>query len=139
MWADWYGFKMESYDGILENIPFVHKAGACAMIHSDSDSGIQRLNQEVAKSWAHGNRAGLNIKKEEAWTWLTSNPAKALGILDQTGTLETGKRADIIIWSADPFTTYSRPEKVFLDGQLLYDKHNNIYPRSDFRLGYGVK
>jgi imidazolonepropionase-like amidohydrolase len=139
MWADWYGFKMESYDGILENIPFVHEAGACAMIHSDSDSGIQRLNQEVAKSWAHGNRAGLNIKKEEAWTWLTSNPAKALGILDQTGTLETGKRADIIIWSADPFITYSRPEKVFLDGQLLYDKNNNIYPRSDFRLGYGVK
>ena len=44
MWADWYGFKMESYDGILENVPFVHAAGACAMIHSDSDTGIQRLN-----------------------------------------------------------------------------------------------
>ena len=28
MWADWYGFKMESYDAIKENIPFVDKAGA---------------------------------------------------------------------------------------------------------------
>ena len=139
MWADWYGFKMESYDGILENIPFVHQAGACAMIHSDSDIGIQRLNQEVAKTWAHGNKADLNIKKEEAWMWLTSNPAKALGILDQTGTLEIGKRADIVIWDEDPFSTYSRPDKVFIDGQILFDKQNNIKPRSDFRLGYGVE
>jgi len=137
MWADWYGFKMESYDGILENVPFVHAAGACAMIHSDDDKGIQRLNQEVAKTWAHGNRAGLNISKAEAWKWLSTNPAKALGILDETGTLEVGKRADVVIWSADPFTTYARPEKVFLDGALLFDKESGLKPKSDFRLGYG--
>jgi len=137
MWADWYGFKMESYDGILENIPFVHAAGACAMIHSDDEKGIQRLNQEVAKSWAHGNRAGLNISKAEAWKWLSTNPAKALGILDETGTLEVGKRADVVMWSADPFTTYARPEKVFLDGALLFDKESGLKPKSDFRLGYG--
>jgi len=137
MWADWYGFKMESYDGILENIPFVHAAGACAMIHSDDEKGIQRLNQEVAKTWAHGNRAGLDISKAEAWKWLSTNPAKALGILDETGTLEVGKRADIVMWSADPFTTYARPEKVFLDGALLFDKESGLKPKSDFRLGYG--
>jgi len=137
MWADWYGFKMESYDGILENVPFVHAAGACAMIHSDSDTGIQRLNQEVAKTWAHGNRAGLNISKAEAWKWLSTNPAKALGILEETGTLEVGKRADVLIWSADPFNTYARPEKVFLDGALLFDKERGLKPKSDFRLGYG--
>lgn len=137
MWADWYGFKMESYDGILENVPFVHAAGACAMIHSDDEKGIQRLNQEVAKTWAHGNRAGLNIPKAEAWKWLSTNPAKALGISDETGTLEVGKRADIVIWSADPFTTYARPEKVFLDGALMFDKENGLKPKSDFRLGYG--
>jgi len=137
MWADWYGFKMESYDGILENIPFVHAAGACAMIHSDDEKGVQRLNQEVAKTWAHGNRAGLDIPKAEAWKWLSTNPAKALGILDETGTLEVGKRADILLWSADPFTTYARPEKVFLDGALLFDKESGLKPKSDFRLGYG--
>jgi len=137
MWADWYGFKMESYDGILENVPFVHAAGACAMIHSDDQNGIQRLNQEVAKTWAHGKRAGLDISKAEAWKWLSTNPAKALGILDETGTLEVGKRADVVMWSADPFTTYARPEKVFLDGALLFDKESGLKPKSDFRLGYG--
>jgi imidazolonepropionase-like amidohydrolase len=137
MWADWYGFKMEAYDGILENVPFVHAAGACAMIHSDDEKGIQRLNQEVAKTWAHGNRAGLNISKAEAWKWLSTNPAKALGILEETGTLEVGKRADVVMWSADPFTTYARPEKVFLDGALLFDKESGLKPKSDFRLGYG--
>jgi imidazolonepropionase-like amidohydrolase len=135
MWADWYGFKMEAYDTIRENVPFVHAQGACAMIHSDDDLGIQRLNQEVAKTWADGNRAGLNISRADAWTWLTSNPAKALGILDETGSLETGKRADIILWSAEPFSTYARPEKVMLDGAVVFDKASGLKPTSDFRLG----
>lgn len=135
MWADWYGFKMESYDGILENIPFVHASGACAMIHSDDDKGIQRLNQEVAKAWANGNRAGLDITKDEAWTWLSTNPAKALGILDETGTLEVGKRADVVLWNADPFSTFARPDQVYLDGALMFDREAGLKPVSDFRLG----
>jgi len=97
MWADWGAFKMESYDYIRENVPFVHAAGACAMIHSDDPNNVQRLNQEVAKTWADGNRAGLNISKAEAWKWLSTNPAKALGILEETGTLEAGKRADALM------------------------------------------
>ncbi|WP_298912573.1 amidohydrolase [uncultured Algimonas sp.] len=135
MWADWYGFKMESYDGILENVPFVHAAGACAMIHSDDDKNIQRLNQEVAKAWANGNRAGLDISRDVAWTWLSTNPAKALGILDQTGTLEEGKRADIVIWSHDPFSVRARPDQVYMDGALMFDRENGLKPVSDFRLG----
>jgi len=135
MWADWYGFKMESYDGILENIPFVHAAGACAMIHSDDAMNVQRLNQEVAKARANGNRAGLDISKAEAWTWLSTNPAKALGILDETGTLEVGKRADMVLWSGDPFSTFSRPDQVYLDGALLFDREAGLKPQSDFRLG----
>lgn len=135
MWADWYGFKMESYDGILENIPFVHAAGACAMIHSDDDKNVQRLNQEVAKARANGNRAGLDISKEEAWTWLSTNPAKALGILDETGTLEVGKRGDVVIWNGDPYSTFSRPDQVYIDGALMFDRATGLKPQSDFRLG----
>lgn len=135
MWADWYGFKMESYDGILENIPFVHAAGACAMVHSDDDKNIQRLNQEVAKAWANGNRAGLDISRDEAWTWLSTNPAKALGILDETGTLEVGKRADVVIWNGDPYLTFARPDQVYLDGALMFDRETGLKPQSDFRLG----
>ncbi len=135
MWADWWGFKMEAYDTIRENIPFVHAQGACAMIHSDDPNGVQRLNQEVAKAWSDGNKAGLKISKAEAFQWLTSNPAKALGIFDDTGSLTAGKRADIVLWSADPFSTYARPEKVFLDGALVIDKDTGLKPMSDFKLG----
>ena len=85
MWADWWGFKMESYDAINENIPFVHAAGACAIVHSDDANGIQRLYQEAAKALADGRRAGLAIPDEVAWRWLSYNPAKALGIADKNG------------------------------------------------------
>ena len=112
MWADWYGFKMESYDAIEENIPFVHKAGACAIVHSDDANGIQRLNQEAAKALAAGRRAGVNIADAEAWEWLAINPAKALGIADQTGSLKVGKMADVVLWNGDPFSVYTRPDKV---------------------------
>ncbi|PHR61947.1 MAG: amidohydrolase [Robiginitomaculum sp.] len=135
MWADWWGFKMESYDGIRENIPFVHAAGACALIHSDDPTGIQHLNQEIAKTWAHGNRAGLDISKADAWRWISSNPAKAIGIADQTGSLEIGKRADVVVWNGDPFSSYTKARKVFIDGALLYDRDTGMKPTSDFLIG----
>ncbi|MEO5612729.1 MAG: amidohydrolase [Sphingomicrobium sp.] len=136
MWADWYGFKMESYDGIKENIPFVHNAGACAIVHSDDANGIQRLNQEASKALADGRRAGINISEEVAWTWLAANPAKAIGIFDRTGSLKPGKMADVVLWNADPFSVYARPERVWIDGALMYDANDpKRRPVSDFELG----
>ncbi|MFT5313575.1 MAG: imidazolonepropionase-like amidohydrolase [Paraglaciecola sp.] len=136
MWADWWGFKLEAYDGIQENIPMVHAAKACAIVHSDSDLGIQRLNQEAAKAWANGRRAGLDISQAEAWQWLSANPAKSLGIFEQTGSLEKGKNADVVLWSADPFSSYAQAEHVYLDGALVYDRNNPAsWPVSDFELG----
>jgi imidazolonepropionase-like amidohydrolase len=136
MWADWYGFKMESYDAIKENIPFVHNAGACAIVHSDDPNGIQRLNQEAAKALADGRRAGINVSDEIAWTWLSGNPARALGIFDQTGSLKAGKMADVVLWNANPFSVYARPERVWIDGALMYDARDpKRRPVSDFELG----
>lgn len=136
MWADWWGFKMEAYDGIRENVALVDHAGACAIVHSDSEIGIQRLNQEAAKAMAAGNRIGLDIPRKHAIAWLTRNPAKALGILDQTGTLEKGKMADLVIWSGDPFSVYSKASKVFIDGALTWDVNDPAHqPESDFNLG----
>jgi imidazolonepropionase-like amidohydrolase len=98
MWADWWGFKMESNDGIQENIALIDAAPkGCAIVHSDSEEGIQRLNQEAAKAQARGQALGLAIPPERAITWLTRNPAKALGILRDTGTLEVGKMGDLVI------------------------------------------
>jgi imidazolonepropionase-like amidohydrolase len=136
MWADWYGFKMESYDAINENIAYVHNAGACAIVHSDDANGIQRLNQEAAKAIASGKRVGIDISEATAWTWLSANPAKALGIFDQTGSLKAGKMADVVLWNGDPFSAYTRPDKVWIDGGLLYDAANpKLRPVSDFELG----
>lgn len=136
MWADWWGFKMEAYDGIKENIPMVHAANACAIVHSDSDLGIQRLNQEAAKAWADGKRAGIDISQADAWQWLSANPAKSLGIFDKTGSLEEGKNADVVLWSTDPFSTYAQADKVFIDGAMVYDRSNpESWPVSDFELG----
>jgi imidazolonepropionase-like amidohydrolase len=136
MWADWYGFKMESYDAIKENIPLVHNAGACAMIHSDDPNGIQRLNQEVAKALADGRRAGINIPDEVAWEWLSRNPAKAMGIINQTGTLTPGKMADVVLWNGNPFSDYTRPDRVWIDGAMMYDANDpKRRPVSDFELG----
>ena len=136
MWADWWGFKMEAYDGIRENIPMVHEAGACAIVHSDSDLGIQRLNQEAAKAWSDGRRAGIDISQEEAWIWLSANPAKSLGIFDETGSLEVGKNADLVLWSDNPFSTYARADKVYIDGGLAFDLSDPAsWPVADFELG----
>ncbi|MBA2932834.1 amidohydrolase [Sphingomonas sp. CGMCC 1.13654] len=136
VWADWYGFKMESYDGIPENLALLQKEGTCAMIHSDDQNGIQRLNQEVAKAQAAGRRAGIDIPDEVAWEWLSINPAKALGIADRTGSLKPGKMADVVLWNGNPLSVYSRPEKVWIDGAMLYDAYNpKLRPVSDFELG----
>jgi imidazolonepropionase-like amidohydrolase len=139
MWADWWGFKHEAFDMVWENAAIVDQANSgtgCAIIHSDSAIGIQRLNQEAAKAMAAGNRAGFNILPSRAIKWITSNPAKALGIADKVGSLEAGKMADLVIWDGNPFSVYSKTEKVFVDGLLLYDKDNPSTPKAtDFELG----
>ena len=109
LWADWWGFKHEAYDMTIANIAIVDQARdgtGCAIVHSDDESGIQRLNQEAAKALAAGRRAGFEISEGRAMTWITKNPAKSLGILEQTGTLDIGKDADVVIWSGNPFSIY---------------------------------
>ncbi|HTI38482.1 MAG TPA: amidohydrolase [Vicinamibacterales bacterium] len=136
MWADWWGFKLEAYDGIRQNIALVHEAGGCAIVHSDSADGIQRLNQEAAKAMRAGAEAGITLTPADAITWLTINPAKAVGIDKQTGSLEPGKNADVVIWSGNPFSVYTRAEQVFVDGALLYDRNDpSKQHKSDFMIG----
>ncbi|MCC2602305.1 amidohydrolase [Sphingopyxis yananensis] len=136
LWADWWGFKMEGYDSVPENVPMVHQAGACTIVHSDDENQIQRLNQEAAKALRAGRRMGMTISDETAWTWLGINPAKALGIDKVTGSLKAGKMADVVLWNGHPFSAYTRPEKVWVDGAMLYDANNpKLRPVSDFELG----
>ncbi|MBP6534540.1 MAG: amidohydrolase [Arenimonas sp.] len=137
LWADWWGFKLEAFDGIEENIALVDRAeGGCAIVHSDSAEGIQRLNQEAAKVIASSARVDIAIAPEHAIKWLTSNAAKALRIEKQTGSLEAGKMADVVVWNGTPFSSFAKAEQVFIDGALLYDRSNKaLQPKVDFLIG----
>lgn len=136
IWADWYGFKMEAYDGIPENAALLANAGACVVIHSDDENGIQRLNQEAAKAQADGRRIGIDIPDAKVVGWFTYNAAKTMGIGEKTGSLEAGKMADVVLWNGNPLSVYSRPEKVWIDGALMFDAQDaRRRPVSDFELG----
>lgn len=136
IWADWWGFKMESFDGIRENAAILDQADVCTIMHSDSATGIQRLHQESAKVMGVAAKVGIEIPPERAIRWITSNAAKALGIDDVVGTLEEGKMADVTVWSDNPFSVYSHAEKVYIDGALAYDRNDpEANPVTDFSLG----
>ena len=139
LWADWWGFKHEAYDMVPANIAIVDQARGgkgCAIVHSDDEVGIQHLNQEAAKALSAGLRAGYEISKARAINWITSNPAKAAGILDQTGTIEIGKDADLVIWSKNPFSVYALAEYVFIDGAEAFVRgEKQTQPVTDFDLG----
>ena len=133
MWADWWGFKLEAFDGIEQNVALVDAAGACAVVHSDSEVDIQRLNQETAKAVAAARRMGMEVSDAHAITWITRNAAQALGIEDETGTIEAGKAADLALWNRNPFSVYAQAEKVWIDGHLYYDRNDpDRQPMRDF-------
>jgi imidazolonepropionase-like amidohydrolase len=137
LWADWGAFKMEALDAIRANIPIVFAAGGRAVVHSDDPSGSQRLNQEAAKAMAAGRAIGINVTEDDAIKWLTINAAWTIGLDDRIGSLVAGKNADVVLWSGNPFSVYSRAEKVWVDGALLFDRLDTTNRwRTDFELGY---
>jgi imidazolonepropionase-like amidohydrolase len=137
IWSDWGGFKMEAMDGVRGNLPLVHNAGAKAIVHSDDANGMQRLNQDAAKGVSEGQTIGITVSEDEAIKWITINPAWALGLDDRIGSLVAGKNADVVLWDRNPFSIYSRAEKVWIDGAMLFDRLDPAQQwRTDFELGY---
>ncbi len=137
VWADWGGFKMEAMDGVVGNAAMLQQAGVRTIIHSDDPSGSQRLNQEAAKALAEGRRMGIALTDEDAIRWITLDAAWALDLDDRIGSLEPGKNADLVLWSSDPLSVYARAERVWVDGALMYDRHDpNRQWRTDFELGF---
>ena len=132
-WADWWGFKMEAFDGIEENAALFEAAGGRPVIHSDSAIGIQRLNQEAAKAMYAGRRAGVDVDASDALRWITANAAWTLGIEEVTGTLEEGKRADVVVWNRDPMSVYALADVVIQGGEIAYERDDGRRP-TDFEL-----
>ena len=137
VWADWGAFKLEAADAIRANLAYLDRAGVRAIVHSDDASGEQRLNQEAAKAMAEGNRLGMQVNEDQAIRWLTINPAWAIGLEDRIGSLQAGKNADVVLWSGNPFSVYTRAEKVWVDGVMLFDRGDPSQQwRTDFELGF---
>lgn len=138
VWADWWGFKMEAQDAVRAEAPLLERAGACVMMHSDSGADGQRLNITAAKAAAAGRRIGIDIPPEQMIRWTTSNPAKLLGLDKRVGTIAPGYQADVVLWSGNPFSIYSRADLVLIDGAVAWDRARPpAQPVSDFELGRG--
>ncbi len=121
-WADWWGFKMEAYDGIPWNATLLTEAGVPVAIHSDSADGVQRLYTEAAKTLRYG------MSEEDALEAITLNPARLLGVEGRVGTIEVGKDADLALFSRHPLDVYTLVERTWIDGVLVYDRAKDGVP-----------
>jgi len=114
--SDWWAYKYEVNDAIPYNAAILHDAGVTVAINSDDPEMSRRLNQEAAKSVKYGG-----ISEEEAWKFVTLNPAKLLHIDHLVGSVETGKNADVVLWTGNPLSIYSKAEKTLVDGTVYFD------------------
>jgi imidazolonepropionase-like amidohydrolase len=115
--ADSWSYKIEAYDAIPYNVPIMMRKGVLATINSDSDERVRRLNIDAAKLVRYGG-----LTDDEALATITINGAKQLGVGNRTGSIEVGKDADVVIWSAHPLSVYSSAETTFIDGEIFFDK-----------------
>ena len=114
--SDWWAYKFEVNDAIPFNGPIMHNAGLVVAYNSDDAEMSRRLNQEAAKAVKYGN-----ISEEEAWKFVTLNPAKLLHIDDKVGSLKIGKDADVVLWSDNPLSIYAKAEKTIIEGVVYFD------------------
>lgn len=114
--SDWWAYKYEVNDAIPYNGALLHEAGIVTAYNSDDAEMARRLNQEAAKAVKYGG-----LSEEEAWKFVTLNPAKLLHIDDRVGSLKQGKDADIVIWSDNPLSIYAVAEKTYIDGRCYYN------------------
>ena len=114
--TDWWGFKMESWDAIPQNAALLSEAGVPSVIKSDSASHIQRLNLEAAKMTRYG------MSELDALESITLDAARSIGVADRVGSIEVGKDADLVLWDRHPFDVYSRAQRTWIDGVLVYDR-----------------
>jgi imidazolonepropionase-like amidohydrolase len=122
--SDWWAFKVEAYDAIPYNAAIMTRKGVLVSLNSDSDELIRHLNDEAAKTMKYGG-----LSETEALSLITINPAKQLMIDNRVGSIEVGKDADLTIFDKHPLSNFSKVEKVYIDGQLYFDRDNDLAAR----------
>ena len=124
--ADFWGYKIEAYDAIAYNTAIMVRHGVVTSVNSDSNERARRLNIEAAKAMRYGD-----LTEEEALKLITMNPAWQLGVQDRVGSIEVGKDADLAIWTAHPLSVYARVETTFVDGEVFFDRQQDIARRTE--------
>lgn len=115
-WPDWWGFKLEAYDAIPQNMQLVKDTGVSVALHSDSPNTVQRLYTEAAKV------VGYGMSEADALETITLDPAKLLGVEHRVGTIEPGKDADLALFSKHPLDVTTLVQRTWIDGELVYDR-----------------
>jgi imidazolonepropionase-like amidohydrolase len=118
--TDWWAYKLEVYDAIPYNGVLMHDQGVLTSFNSDSDELARRLNLEAAKAVKYGG-----LSEEEAFKFVTINPAKQLMVDNRVGSLEPGKDADFVVWSGNPLSTYTMCEQTWIDGRKFFDRQED--------------
>jgi len=118
--SDWWAYKMEVVDAIPQNAYLMQKAGLNVAINSDDGEMARRLNQEAAKSVKY-----TDMSEEDALKMVTLNPAIMLHVANRTGSIKTGKDADLVLWSDNPLSIYARAEKTIVDGIVYFDNEKD--------------
>jgi imidazolonepropionase-like amidohydrolase len=124
--SDWWAYKMEVQDAIPYNAALLTQMGITTAINSDDAEMGRRLNQEAAKSVKYGGMA-----EEDALKMVTLNPAKLLHIDNKVGSIKVGKDADLVLWSDNPLSIYSKVEKTIIDGKIYFDMDEDAKLRID--------
>lgn len=114
--SDWWAYKYEVNDAIPYNAAIMHNAGVTVAINSDDAEMSRRLNQEAAKSVKYGG-----VSEEDAWKFVTLNPAKLLRLDDRVGSIKVGKDADVVLWTDHPMSIYAKAEKTIIEGVTYFD------------------
>ncbi|MDB4533574.1 amidohydrolase family protein [Vicingaceae bacterium] len=114
--SDWWAYKFEVNDAIPHNGAIMHKQGIVTAFNSDDAEMGRRLNQEAAKAVKYGG-----VSEEEAWKFVTLNPAKLLHLDDKMGSIKVGKDADVVLWSDNPLSIYAKVEKTIIEGSIYFD------------------
>ena len=114
--SDWWAYKWEVRYAIPYNATIMTRAGVTTAINSDDAEMMRRLNQEAAKSIKYGG-----LSEAEAFKMVTLNPAKLLHLDDRMGSIKVGMDADVVLWSGNPLSVYSKVEKTIIDGTVYFD------------------
>lgn len=118
--SDWWAYKYEVIDAIPRNGEILHKNGVLTAFNSDDAEMARRLNQEAAKAVKYGD-----LSEEEAWKFVTLNPAEILHIDNRVGSIKVGKDADVVLWSENPLSVYAKAEMTFVDGIKYFDREED--------------